>query len=74
MSGSKIRSKGREPGWSARGPVTRKHGAWPVRPVGYRLVVLPQTPQAEIDVCLECPLPDCGRRGCPLRKPAATQG
>jgi hypothetical protein len=54
--------------------VTRKHGARPVRPVGYRLVVLPQTPQAEIDVCLECPLPDCGRRGCPLSKPAATQG
>lgn len=57
-------------GWSTR-PVTRKPGARPVRPVGYRLVVLPRTPQAEIDICLECPLPDCGRRGCPLKRAAA---
>jgi hypothetical protein len=52
-------------GWSLR-PVTRKIGGRPVRPIGYSLVTLPRTPQDEIDVCLECPLPDCREKGCPL--------
>lgn len=55
-------------GWSVRKPVTRKQGARPVRPVRYSLIDLPETPQAEIDVCLACPLPDCGPRGCPLAR------
>lgn len=37
-----------------------------IKPISYDDVDHPQTPQAEIDVCLECPLPDCRRRGCPL--------
>jgi hypothetical protein len=54
--------------------VTRKRGARPVKPVGYHLVTLPQTPQEEIDVCLACPLPDCQREGCALERRTGTKG
>jgi hypothetical protein len=65
MVGANTNRLSRESGWSVR-PVTRKIGGRPVRPIGYSLVTLPQTPQEQIDICLACPLPDCQRRGCEL--------
>ncbi|MCU0507712.1 MAG: hypothetical protein MUC34_04785 [Anaerolineae bacterium] len=65
--------QGKGAGWSVR-PVTRKRGARRVKPMGYRLVALPQTPQEEIDVCLACPLPDCQREGCALEGRPGAKG
>jgi hypothetical protein len=54
-------------GWSAQGD-RRKLSGRQVRPIAYGRITLPQTPQAQIDICLRCPLPDCRPKGCPLEK------
>ncbi len=64
-----IQPEGRSPSgeWTGR-VVIRPQRGHRVRPIAYDRPTdddIPHAPQAEIDACLACPLPDCDQRRCP---------